>query len=127
MWNTEGKARRGRALLLLLHGMRAVKRTFLLRVNQQLAGPREERHRGREGGLSWLGDAACQTANVPGLCLLSFHHGINMMERRDGEQQETLEQSDDKFSKHTQKHRIVSYFPLQLPLSYIQRAGPADA
>lgn len=42
-------------------------------VNQQLAGPREEREteRGREK-LSWQGDGACQTANGPGWRLLSF-------------------------------------------------------
>lgn len=60
---------------LLLQGMRVVERTFLLRtcLNQQLAGPREEREteRGREK-LSWQGDGACQTANGPGWRLLFF-------------------------------------------------------
>ncbi len=54
----EGKEKGGRvrgderrALFVLLHRMRVVERTCLLRacVNQQLAGPREERERQREG------------------------------------------------------------------------------
>ena len=54
VWSREGK--RGRVggeerLFVLLHRMREVERTCLLRacVNQQLAGPREDRETDREG------------------------------------------------------------------------------
>lgn len=79
-----------RVLFVLLHGLRAVERTCLLRacVNQQLAGPREERGREREGeGEAVLAGRWSQTANGPGWRPLSFQDGFNMMGRRDGEEQ----------------------------------------
>lgn len=98
----------GRVLFVLLHRLRAVERTCLLRacVNQQLAGPRKERGRERGGeGEAVLAGRQSQTANGPGWRPLSFQDGFNMMGRRDGEEREkkknkntSSSQSDDKTS-----------------------------
>lgn len=66
------KGKGGSVTSAFLHRMRAVKRTCLLRVHQQLAGPREERHRGREGGgcPGWEMQHAKQQTSQDCVCCL---------------------------------------------------------
>lgn len=87
----EGRVK-GQACFGVLHRMRVVERTCLLRacVNQRLLVLRErERDRGRER-VSGQGDGASQTAHGPGCCLLSFQNRCREMERNKAESPQTL-------------------------------------
>lgn len=71
-----GGGYRGRALFVLLCGLRAAERTCLLgaSANQQLAGPTEEK-RGRRERLSLRGGDK-QRPKTPGRHLLSFQRRV---------------------------------------------------